>query len=513
VGAVNAGSAQAGGRNRGAITVCVILATLMQALDSTIANVALPHMQGSISASQDQIAWVLTSYIAAAAIMTPLTGYLAARLGTRRLFLTAIAGFTIASMLCGVAQSLPQIVLFRLMQGVFGAPLVPLSQAVLLDIYPKERQGFAMALFGMGAMAGPVLGPVIGGWLTDEYSWRFVFYINLPVGILDFLGMMIFLPAARAGAAQKLDWLGFGMLSVAICAFQILLDRGEQLDWFASDEIWIEAILAACAFYVFLVHTFTSDKPFVNPRLFLNRSFVAGTLIIFTVGLTYYASLALQPPYLQTLMNYPVVTAGLVLGPRGIGTMVAMFLAGQLMAWIDPRLLLGIGLALTAWAFYAMTGWTPNVSQVTIVVVGLIQGAGLGFLFVPLSAVSLATLSAEQRTDGSGIYNLSRNIGSSVGISVVNALLTTNTQVNHADIATSVTAVNRAFEDQAVTQFLSPVTAAGRAALDVLVTQQAQIIAYIDDYKLLLVATLAVVPLVFLFTKTTSAPDHTMALE
>ena len=510
---MSAGSAQARGGNRAAITVCVILATLMQALDSTIANVALPHMQGSISASQDQIAWVLTSYIAAAAIMTPLTGYLAARLGTRRLFLTAIAGFTIASMLCGIAQSLPQIVLFRLMQGVFGAPLVPLSQSVLLDIYPKERQGFAMALFGMGAMAGPVLGPVIGGWLTDEYSWRFVFYINLPVGILDFLGMMIFLPAARAGAAQKLDWLGFGTLSVAICAFQILLDRGEQLDWFASDEIWIEAVLAAGAFYVFLVHTFTSDKPFVNPKLFLNRSFVAGTLIIFTVGLTYYASLALQPPYLQTLMNYPVVTAGLVLGPRGIGTMLAMLLAGQLMAWLDPRLLLGIGLALTAWAFYAMTGWTPNVSQMTIVVVGLIQGAGLGFLFVPLSAVSLATLSAEQRTDGSGIYNLSRNIGSSVGISVVNALLTTNTQVNHADIATSVTAVNRAFEGPAISQFLSPVTAAGRAALDQVVTQQAVIISYIDDYKLLLVATLAVVPLVFLFTKSTAASDHTMVLE
>jgi MFS transporter, DHA2 family, multidrug resistance protein len=500
-------------RNRGAITVCVILATLMQALDSTIANVALPHMQGSISASQDQIAWVLTSYIAAAAIMTPLTGYLATRFGTRRLFLIAIAGFTIASMLCGIAQSLTQIVLFRLLQGVFGAPLVPLSQAVLLNIYPKERQGFAMALFGMGAMAGPVLGPVIGGWLTDEYSWRFVFYINLPVGILDFLGMMIFLPAGRAGAAQKLDWLGFGMLSVAICAFQILLDRGEQLDWFGSSEIWIEAIIAASSFYVFLVHTFTSDKPFVNPRLFLDRSFVAGTLIIFTVGLTYYASLALQPPYLQTLMNYPVVTAGLVLGPRGLGTMFAMLLAGQLMGRIDPRLLLGIGLALTAWAFYAMTGWTPDVSQTTIVVVGLIQGAGLGFLFVPLSALTLSTLSPEQRTDGSGIYNLSRNIGSSVGISVVNALLTTNTQINHADIATSVTAVNRAFEGPTISQFLSPVTAAGRAALDQLVTQQAVIISYIDDYKFLLIATLAVAPLVFLFAKASSAPDHTMALE
>ena len=500
-------------RNRGAITACVSLATLMQALDSTIANVALPHMQGSISASQDQIAWVLTSYIAAAAIMTPPTGYLAARFGTKRLFLSAVAGFTIASMLCGIAQSLTQIVLFRLLQGMFGAPLVPLSQAVLLNIYPKERQGFAMALFGMGAMAGPVLGPVIGGWLTDDYSWRFVFYINLPVGILGFLGMMIFLPATEPGTTQKMDWLGFGTLSVAILAFQILLDRGEELDWFSSGEIWTEAIIAASAFYVFLVHIFTTDKPFVSPKLFADRGFLAGTLMIFTVGLTYYASLALQPPYLQTLMNYPVVTAGLVMGPRGIGTMVAMLLVGQLMTRIDTRLLLGIGLALTAWTFYAMTGWTPDVSQTTIIVTGLIQGAGLGFLFVPLSALTLSTLSPEQRTEGSGIYNLSRNIGSSVGISVVNALLTTNTQVNHADIATSVTSVNRVFERPSISQFLNPVTAAGRAALDQLVSQQAVIISYIDDYKLLMLATLAVVPLVFLFTKTNSTPDHTVAMD
>ena len=500
-------------RNRGAITVCVSLATLMQALDSTIANVALPHMQGSISASQDQIAWVLTSYIAAAAIMTPPTGYLAARFGTKRLFLIAIAGFTIASMLCGIAQSLPEIVLFRLMQGMFGAPLVPLSQAVLLDIYPRERQGFAMALFGLGVMAGPILGPVIGGWLTDAYSWRFVFYINVPVGVLGFLGTMIFLPAAQPGAAGRLDWLGFGSLSVAICAFQILLDRGEQLDWFSSNEIWIEAIVGASALYLFLVHTFTGEKPFVNPNLFLDRNFVAGTLIVFTVGLTYYASLALQPPYLQSLMNYPVVTAGLVMGPRGIGTMFAMLFVGWLTGKVDTRLLLGIGLGLTAWAFYAMTGWTPDVSQTTIIVVGLIQGAGLGFLFVPLSAVSLATLSDQQRTEGSGIYNLSRNIGSSVGISVVNSLLTTNTQVNHADIATSVTAVNRAFESPAASQFLSPVTAAGRAALDQVVSQQAVIISYIDDYKLLMLSTLAVVPFVFLFAKTESAPDHAVAFE
>jgi MFS transporter, DHA2 family, multidrug resistance protein len=499
--------------NRAGITACVIVATLMQALDTTIANVALPYIQGSVAASQDQIAWVLTSYIAAAAIMTPPTGYLAGRFGVKPLFLICVAGFTVASMLCGMAQSLAEIVLFRILQGMFGAALVPLSQSVLIGIYPPERQGFAMALFGVGVMAGPVLGPVLGGWLTENYSWRYVFYINLPIGVLAFLGMMAFLPQSGRKPGEKLDWFGFGTLSIAIGALQILLDRGEQLDWFGSGEIWIEAIIAASAFYLFLVHTFTSSAPFVRPALFRDRNFVAGTLFIAIIGLTYYASLALQPPYLQNLMNYPVVTAGLVMGPRGIGTMAAMLIVGRLVGRLDTRLLLAIGLGFTAWSFYVMTGWTPDVSQTQIVMVGVVQGAGLGFLFVPLSSATLATLPAEQRTEGAGLYNLARNIGSSVGISVVTSLLVQNTQANHADIARHVTAVNRAFEDPVVNKFWSPVTAAGRAALEAVVTQQAQIIAYIDDYKLLMIATLAVVPLLIVFTKSVDRGGDHAAVE
>ena len=499
--------------NRAAITACVSLATLMQALDTTIANVSLPHMQGSFAASPDQIAWVLTSYITAAAIMTPPTSYLAGRFGLKRLFLIAITGFTGASMLCGLAQSLTQIVLFRVLQGAFGAALVPLSQSVLMNIYPRERQGSAMALFGLGVMAGPILGPVLGGWLTENYTWRYVFYINLPIGALGFVGLSVFLPDSQRNANERLDWFGFGTLSIAIGALQILLDRGEQLDWFGSGEIWIEAIIAGSSFYVFLIHTLTSDKPFVRPALFRDYNFVAGTLFIAVVGLTYYASLALQPPYLEDLMNYPVVTSGLVMGPRGIGTMAAMLLVGRLTGRIDTRLLLGIGLGLTAWAFYDMTGWTPDVSEGEIIVVGLIQGAGLGFLFPPLSAVALATLPPERRTEGAGIYNLSRNIGSSVGISIVNALLTSNTQANHADIATHVTAVNPVFQSPAASH-LSPVTGAGRAALDTLITQQAQIIAYVDDYKLLMIATLVVVPLLIIFKKPAGgSTDHHVVIE
>jgi DHA2 family multidrug resistance protein len=511
MGAEDAGT----GGNRAAITACVILATLMQALDTTIANVALPYIQGSVSASQDQIAWVLTSYIAAAAIMTPPTGYLAGRFGLKRLFLISVGGFTIASMLCGMAQSLLEIVLFRALQGMFGAALVPLSQSVLLSLYPKERQGFAMALFGVGVMAGPVLGPVLGGWLTENYSWRYVFYINLPVGALAFLGMIAFLPDPVRDGRAKLDWFGFAALSIAIGALQILLDRGEEKDWFGSGEIWIEAIIAASAFYLFLVHTFTSKAPFVRPALFRDRNFAAGTLFIAIIGLTYYASMALQPPYLQELMNYPVVTAGLVMGPRGIGTMGAMLIVGRMVGRVDTRLLLAIGLGMTAWSFYAMTGWTPAVSQTEIVSVGVMQGAGLGFLFVPLSSATLATLPAEQRTEGAGLYNLARNIGSSVGISVVISLLTENTQANHADIVQHVTAVNRLFEHPIVTQLWNPLSAAGRAALDAVITQQAQIIAYIDDYKLLMIATLAVIPLLIVFKRPSSRDDadHAMVIE
>ena len=494
-------TATEGGGNRTAITACAIVATLMQALDTTIANVALPYMQGSVAATQDQIDWVLTSYIVAAAIMTPPTGFLASRFGLKRLFLVSIAGFTVASMLCGMAQSVTQIVLFRVLQGAFGAALVPLSQTVLLGAYPRERQGFAMALFGMGVMVGPVLGPVLGGWLTENYSWRYVFYINLPIGIGALFGIAAFLPESQRNVGDKLDWFGFGTLSLAIGALQVMIDRGEQKDWFGSGEIVIEAIVAAGAFYLFLVHTFTAKKPFVRPGLFRDRNFAAGVLFVSVVGLTYYASMALQPPYLQELMGYPVVTAGIVMGPRGVGTMASMLVVGRLVGRVDTRILLAIGLGFTAWSFHQMTGWTPDVSETTIMAVGVVQGAGLGFLFVPLSAATLSTLPLLERTEGAGLYNLSRNIGSSVGISVVNSLVTRNTQVNHAAIVQHVTPVNRAFEDPTVAHAWDPLTAAGRAALDAIITRQAQIIAYIDDYKLLMIATLAVIPLLMVFRK------------
>jgi DHA2 family multidrug resistance protein len=501
--------------NRPAITACVILAVVMQALDTTIANVALPYMQGSVSASADQINWVLTSYIVAAAIMTPPSGFLANRFGRKRVLMVAVVGFVAASILCGIAQSLLEIVAFRLMQGFFGAALVPIGQSILLDIYTPEERGSAMALFGVSVMVGPVLGPVIGGYLTDHFSWRWVFYINVPIGALALAGISIFMKETKISAAARMDWLGFGSLSVAIAAMQVFLDRGAQLDWFSSFEILIEATACVSAFYIFLVHTFTAKDSFVNPKLFLDRNFSVGMLFIFIVGITYLASMSLLTPYLQTLMGYPVVTAGLVMGPRGLGTMACMFLVGRLMGKVDTRLLLVVGLSLTAWAMYDMTGWNPNVSQWTIAVTGFIQGAGLGFLFVPLTTVTFATLAPEQRADGTGLYNLSRNIGSSVGISVVSYLLIRNQQINHATIASHVTATNHGFDNSMVLHAWGPWTASGRAALDQVIQMQASIISYIDDFKLMMILSLAAIPLVFLLRSAPSAEssDHAMVME
>jgi DHA2 family multidrug resistance protein len=333
--------------------------------------------------------------------------------------------------------------------------------------------------------------------------------------VLAFLGMMTFLRESPRNARARLDWMGFASLSLAIGSFQIMLDRGEQLDWFSSSEIITEAIIAAVMFYVFLVHTFTSPRPFVRPSLFRDRNFTAGTLFVFVVGMTFFASLALQPPYLQSMMNYPVVTAGLVMGPRGIGTMAAMTVVGRLIGKLDTRLLLAAGLGLSAWAFHEMSHWTPDISAWTIIQVGVVQGVGLGFLFTPLSVVTLSTLPAALRTEGAGLYSLSRNIGSSVGISVVNTLLTRNTQVLHADISRYVTSANPILARPEISRFLSPFNDATRAALDAAVTEQARIIAYIDDYRLLMIAMLAVLPLLIVFAKParSGGADHSVVVE
>jgi DHA2 family multidrug resistance protein len=483
------------------LTVCIMMATIMQALDTTIANVALPYMQGSLSAAQDQITWVLTSYIVAAAIMTPLSGWITGRFGLKRVFLVSIAGFTVASLLCGNAGSLGEMVVFRLLQGVFGAALVPLSQSVLLDINPKERQGQAMAIWGAGIMVGPILGPTLGGWLTFNYNWRWVFYINLPVGILAFIGILAFVRDTRRDRGQRFDFLGFALLTLGVGALQIMLDRGEQNDWFGSIEIVIETALALAGFWMFAMWTTIADRPFLKPELLKDRNFAGSCVLIFIVGIILYATLALLPPMLQDLMNYPVTTAGLVMMPRGVGTMMAMLVVGRLIGRVDIRLLLLFGLAATTFSLYEMTGYSLAMDWWPIVSAGIIQGIGLGFLFVPLSTVAFATLPAALRPDGAGIFSLLRNIGGSIGISMVETLQDRMTQTAHASLAAQVTPFDAALHASQVQQFWNIHSVTGLAALNQEVTRQASMIAYIDNFKFMMIVTLAAVPLLLLLRK------------
>jgi DHA2 family multidrug resistance protein len=470
----------------------------MQSLDSTIANVALPYMQGTMSASQEEINWVLTSYIIAAAIMTAPTGFLSARFGRTRLFVVAVAGFTVASALCGLAETLGQMVVFRIIQGVFGAALVPLSQSVMYELYPPEQRAKAMGLWTMGVMMGPICGPILGGWLTDNYSWRWVFYINLPFGILTAIGLLIFLKDGGRTRSVKLDWIGFGALSLAIGSFQMMLDRGVTLDWFDSREIVVEACIAGVAFYVFLVQFCLAPRPFLSPRLFADRNFTVGAILYAIMGLIMYASLALLAPYLQTMMDYPVATAGIALAPRGAGLMLAALICGKVMGRVSARLLVGIGFLIGAYALREMTLWTPQISESTIVIVGFIQGLSIGFLAIPINIIAFATLPAAIRTEATSIYSLMRNLGSAIGISVTGALLQTNTQINHAIIAADVSPFNRALQTGTSSLFWDMRSASGIALLNEQVTHQARIIAYIDDFKLMLVLAIIVLPLLLL---------------
>ena len=503
----SAAKAPAAAINLGGISAAIMLPTIMQALDSTIANVALPYMQGSFSASQEQIAWVLTSYIVAAAIMTPPTGWLAGRFGRKRLFVTVVFGFTIASMLCGMATTLSQIVAFRLLQGMFGASLVPLSQSVLLDAFPRERHGSAMALWGLGVMVGPILGPTLGGYLTDHYNWRWVFYINLPIGVVALLLISAFVPETEKDKSRSFDFFGFGMLSLAVGSLQLMLDRGENQGWFGSTEIIIECVLAGLCFYLFLVQTLTAKRPFISPGLFRDRNFVGCMLCMFTVGVVLFSSMALLPPFLQGLMNYPVMTIGNVLAPRGAGTMVAMLIVGRLITRADPRFMILFGMSLTAISLWQMSGFDTDITPRLLITTGLLQGFGLGFIFVPLSTIAFSTLAPQYRGEATGMFNLMRNIGSSIGISICFALVSQFTQINHAALVEHVTPFNPLFQSPSLPQVWDLGTASGAAALDHMITAQAMTIGYLNDFKLMMWMILGLAPLVMILKRPRFAPS------
>ncbi|MGC1885390.1 MAG: DHA2 family efflux MFS transporter permease subunit [Stellaceae bacterium] len=491
--------------NRGAITVSIMLATFMQGVDTTIANVALPHMQGSFSAAQDQISWVVTSYIVAAAIMTPLTGWLAGRFGIKWVFFISVTGFTVASALCGVATSLAQMVIYRLLQGICGAALVPLSQSVLLQINPPHRHAQAMSVWGMGVILGPIIGPALGGWLTDQYNWRWVFFINVPAGVLAAAGILIFIRETRHGRREGFDFFGFATLSLAIGALQMLLDRGELKDWFGSPEICVEAAISGLAIYLFIVHTATAtERSFLNRDLLKDTNCIVGTVMMFLVGIPLYGTMTLLPTMLQDLMNYPVMTTGLVTAPRGVGTMVAMLVVARLIGRVDIRLVILTGLLVTAVAMWEMTGFSLYMGMGPIIVTGVMQGFGLGFVFTPLSTVTFSTLPRQLLTQGTAFFSLMRNIGGSVGIAVVEALLAENTQVVHSRLIEHLRPDNPLAQSQLASPY-SLTDPSGIAALNAMATRQAAMVAYIDNFKLMMIMVIAGLPLVLLLRKTAPA--------
>lgn len=486
-------------KNKGLITISIMLATVMQVLDTTIANVALPSMQADLGASADTINWVLTSYIVAAAIMTPMTGWLADRIGRKRLFLISVAGFVAASLACGLAWNLNSMVAFRLLQGVFGAAIVPLAQTFMLDINPPEKQGQAMALWGAGIMVGPIIGPTLGGWLTESFDWRWVFLINLPVGIAAFLGCAATLPE-KATVRRYFDLMGFAFIALGVGALQLMLDRGGEVDWFNSTEIWIELGLAITGFWVAIVHIATARQPFLDPRMFRDRNFSTGLVLIFVIGVVLLASMALLPPMLSRIYGYPVITTGLVMAPRGIGTMFSMILVGRLVQIVDARVLIVTGLLLTSWSLYLMTGFSPDMSSRLIIESGIIQGIGLGLVFVPLSTVAFATIEPQFRADATALFSLVRNIGSSIGISVVSFLLTRNVQVNHVELSSLIVPTSPEVQSMLPVAALLPGGSA-LAVLDGMINVQALMISYLNNFLAMMWVTLGALPLVLLLRR------------
>jgi DHA2 family multidrug resistance protein len=503
------------GLRRNMVTICAMTATIMQALDTTIANVALPYMQGSLSASQDQINWVLTSYIVAAAIMTAPVGWIANRFGRKRTFIICSAGFTVASVMCGLAQDINQMVLFRLLQGVFGAALVPLSQAVMLDSYSLQERAKAMSIWGMGVMMGPIMGPSLGAWLTETYSWHWVFFVNIPFGFFTVLGLMAFMDETKKNLELRFDWFGFAALAIGIGALQVALDRGEQLGWLGSNEVIAEFVIAGVGFYYFFAHSLTTSRPFIQFALFRDRNFVTGCIFMAVMGLALYSTMALSSPYLQNVIGYPIITAGVLLASRGCGTFVAMMLVGRLMRYIEARTLIITGLSVTALSLFYMTAWTDQTGVTEIVTISIIQGFGLGLVFVPLSTVAFMTLPNHLRTDGTSMLTLMRNVASSVGISIVIAQLTEGGRRTYAVLSQHINPFNQALQMPDVSSMINLGTDKGRAIADVMVQLQAQIIAFSHDYEFVMIFILCSIPLALMIGSTkadlrkqTPSPEH-----
>lgn len=481
------------GSERVLISIAVMLATVMQVLDMTIVNVALPHMMGSLSASADQITWVLTSYLVAAAIFTPLTGFFSNRLGQRRFLLISIIGFISASVLCGMAQNLTEIVLFRLLQGIFGAPLVPLSQSIMSNAFPPEQRGRAMAFWGMGVMAGPIMGPTLGGYLTEVINWRWVFLINLPVGLLSLFMVLRYIRETPRQAVRT-DWTGLALMAIGLGAMQIVLDRGNQEDWFSSYFILAMAMISALTLATFVLRGWINPHNIVNLKLFKDRNFATATVMMGVFGLGLFGTVALQPLLLQELLGYPVFTSGLVIAPRGIATMLSMLLVSRLIVRHDPRLIIGIGMILAGLGTYYMTHYNLDINIWWVVWPGLVQGLGLGFIFVPLSAMALETLPRQVAAEAAGLFSLFRTVGSAVGISVATTVLSRQNQVAWNEVGAHVQPFNPALMDWLDRMHMNLQDPQTMVLLARQVAAQARMLAFVDVFWMIALSFVVMLP-------------------
>jgi len=471
--------------------------TFLYAMTVTIANVSLPQMQGALSATPDQIAWVVTSNIVATAIMTPLAGWLVARFGERRLCNGCVIAFGAASLGCGLADSLGELVLFRALQGAFGAPLVPVSQAIVLAIYPKHRHGAVIAIFGMGAVLGPIVGPVAGGWLAEAYDWRWVFYMVIPFAFVALAGTFFFIHDRAAGARVRLDWLGFVLLAVALASLQLMLDRGERADWFDSTEILAYAVLAGAALYAFIVHSATAERPFLDPNLLADRNFAIGIVLIFVFGMLNFTPMTLLPPMLQAVSGYPDSVIGFVLGARGLGTLIAFFLM-IFASRFEPRAMILVGFLLQALAGWQLAQLDVNPGTADVFWPMALQGFGVGVLWVPITIVTFATLDARHVAQGTAIYHMVRNIGSSIHISLSITLAVRMARTSYAELAERVSPFSEALSMPWVTGAWNLREARGLAALGREIARQAAMIGYLDAFVFFIATSLAVLPLVLL---------------
>jgi DHA2 family multidrug resistance protein len=494
------------------IVISVMFATFMEVLDTTVVNVSLPHIAGNLSATPEEATWALTSYLVANAIVLPITGWLANYFGRKRLLMTAVVGFTTASFFCGFAPTLAWLVVFRIVQGLSGGVLQPVSQAVMLEAFPRDQQGKAMGIWGLGIVVAPMLGPMLGGWLTDNYSWRWIFYVNIPVGVISIImtKMFIFDPPYIRRSASKIDTWGIGMLAVGIASLQIVLDKGQQEDWFSSTWITWTMILAVLMLVAFVMWELYTKDPVINLRVFKERTYSTGVFLMTTLGFVLYGSLVLLPLFLQTVLAYPAVQAGIAMSPRGLGSFIAMPIVGLLVAKTDPRKLLGIGLVGAALSLYALGALNLGIGYWDIFWPQFFQGLSMGFVFVPLTTVTMSQIPKQELGNATSIFNLMRNLGGGIGIASVATMLSRNTQTQYNIMGAHVSAFDmhtRMLLDQIRTGLMSrgidfaTATNAAYAQLSGIVSKQAVMVAFVQLFRILALVFAIVVPLVFLMKR------------